>query len=290
MPEVGREITTILRTEASPPFEIARLELRIPNLPSALCGYTAAQISDLHYGPCTSLDHIRKALAIVEKEKPQLLLLTGDYIQVSNTSFRFKGAKRNPRMFHWAQYRRRVRSLAQDLGKLLSSLQLPPTIAAVLGNHDYNEGVGSIKRMFPKSIRWLRNENIVLEHAGKKILLVGLDDTRYGTPDIAMAFRDVPKDIELCLVLAHNPDSVNEPCADLLKSSHLILCGHTHGGQICLPGRRVIVSRTKQHSHISGLSRFGQATLYVNRGLGYGGVPIRIFCPPEILFVRFEKP
>jgi predicted MPP superfamily phosphohydrolase len=88
------------------------------------------------------------------------------------------------------------------------------------------------------------------------------------------------------IVLSHHPDSIRH-----LQSinADLILSGHTHGGQVCLPNGRAILSHdTLPKSQASGIHRFGDSWLIVSRGLGFSSIPIRLFCPPEIVEIKLK--
>lgn len=273
-------------------FAIEHLALFIPQLPPELESYRIVQLSDLHYGPCTSLAHIQTAFSLVKELDPQLLLLTGDYLQYSNTGLHHILATRvSPKLFRWTEYRRVTRKLAQDLGEELSKLSPRDGTIGVFGNHDYHEGIGSIRRQLPQTIRWLINESTEVSVGDSKLLVSGLDDMREGEPSVSKTHRGVSQSPEAAckILLSHSPDVSIAKNEELLDDYDLVLSGHTHGGQLCLPGGIPIVTRSEQRTHYSGIGMHRSTPLYVNRGLGYGGLPLRTFCPPEITLIRLQR-
>jgi len=246
------------------------------------------QLSDLHFGPCTNKKTISKAINITNDLKPDLITMTGDYVQFSTTGIRhILATKVSPKLFKWTEYRREVRKLCKELSNDLSKLENIENTYATFGNHDYHEGLGTIVRQFPKEMNWLVNKTKDLEN----ITISGLDDFRLGHPDISSL---KPKKENFNLLLSHNPDALvmNKEGERIEKTSlekfDLVLCGHTHGGQICLPNKKPIISRTKQKSHIKELSYNGKTPVYVTRGLGRGGLPIRLNCPAEIVLIQLK--
>lgn len=271
-------------------FTLTEAELSIKNLPVCFDGYRLVQLTDLHFGGLTDREHIATAVKIAKDTKPDIVLLTGDFVQVGATGLRQRFAtKLNPKVFRWPEYRRQVRSYAQELRSLLRPLQAPDGMLAVFGNHEYHEGIGTIRRQLPREIVWLRNSTHCVARSGGALIFAGTDDVKLGQPDLA-ACTSFPRLLVPTsnILLSHNPDIVLDPKNSLISSFELMLSGHTHGGQICLPGGRSLITRTKQKEHVSGLSYFGNTAVYVNRGVGYGGLPIRTFCRPEVLAITLR--
>ncbi len=273
-------------------FTLTEARLEVADLPECLDGYRMVQLTDLHFGGLTQAEHIRKAVEIATSTDPDLVLLTGDFVQVGSTGLRHRLAtKVNPRVFRWPEYRRQVRAYAQELNALLKPLQPRDGMLAVLGNHEYHEGIGTIRRQLPREITWLKNSMHCVVRSGGALIIAGTDDVRLGEPDLE-ACTAFPKLLvpSSKILLSHNPDIVLNKQSELISSFDLMLCGHTHGGQICLPGGKALITRTKQKRHVSGLSTFGSTSVYVNRGVGYGGLPYRTFCRPEILAITLRRP
>jgi predicted MPP superfamily phosphohydrolase len=304
----GTEIpqpTFSVRSERKRPFRITHLEVSVPRLPEEFAGYRIVQLTDLHFGPATTARHIERAIAVSNDLNPDIVVLTGDYVQFSATGIGHAIAHRfNPRLFRWIDYRREVRELASRLGALLGHLQTRDGIFGVFGNHDHLEGVGSIIRQLPQSITWLTNASRPIRRGAHSIIIAGVDDFKRGRPNLLRAldfalldasvrpegipFADPSRPPVFKLLLSHNPDITLSSHEQLLSQVNLILCGHTHGGQIRLPLYGPITTRTRQKLHTSGLSQHRAAAVYTSNGVGYGGIPLRVLCPPEIVSVTLR--
>jgi predicted MPP superfamily phosphohydrolase len=148
---------------------------------------------------------------------------------------------------------------------------------AVLGNHDCIEMVPLLEA---GGIRMLLNEHAVVEHGGASIQLAGVDDPHYyETDNLHQALDGVPESA-FKILLVHSPEICRKAA---FSGVNLYLCGHTHAGQICLPGGRplLINSKCPRECH-SGLWTFEEMTGYTSRGAGTSSVDVRFNCPPEI--------
>lgn len=132
----------------------------------------------------------------------------------------------------------------------------------------------------PMGLRILLNESLELQRDGQCIWLAGVDDPHYfGCSDAALAFADVPPNA-FKLLLVHTPKIYAEAAQ---VGADLYLCGHTHGGQICLPGIGPIETHaTCPRRYVRGCWQHDQVQGYTNVGCSASGVPVRFFCPPEI--------
>jgi predicted MPP superfamily phosphohydrolase len=249
--------------------EITRLALAFPDLPTGLDGLRIAQLSDLHAGPLVGAGTLRRWRELTEREQPELLLFTGDLVD----------------------------SLPEELEPILEAFrgyQPPLGRFAVLGNHDFFDDPRPIWRdLEAEGIRCLENASILIQRKGATLALMGLQDPmarngkfarmNYGPgPRPAEAARDLPADaFRICM--NHRPSEWEQALA---AGARLTLSGHTHGGQINpIPGfnsARIIGPRTE------GLYREGADLLYVSRGLGVVGLPIRIGAPPEIVLLTLK--
>ena len=279
-------------------FLVRTLRISIPSLPAAFEGYRMAHLSDFHLGPATSVEHLRSAFTITRELEPQLFLLNGDYVQNARIGLNQTLKNRvHPKVFGWTNYRRGVRLLAEQLGELIAKSAPPDGVFAVFGNHDYMEGIGSIVRKFPKDVRWLTNTWTGVQKGDSQIVIAGIDDINRGKPDLANALRGLAPepgaaqktDASFRILLSHNPDVTIHREAPLLEHVDLVLCGHTHGGQICLPVWGPIVTRTRQSLHTRGLSHHGKTPIYTSTGVGYGAIGLRLLCPPEITMIELRS-
>ena len=275
-------------------FQVTTVRLGIPELPAQFNGYKILQLTDLHYGPATPLPLIREAVTIGQSLSPDLIALTGDYIQISSLGvYHILATRVHPRMFRWTEYRRHVRDYTDQLAEALAPLTAPDGRIGTFGNHDYTEGVGTIRRRLGADITWLVNEQKLISRGDASISIAGTDDLRYGSPDLVKTFtppvNGTHAPASACILLSHNPDIVLFRNKELLANADIMLSGHTHGGQLCFPGVRPLVTRTKQKTHVRGLSTFGSTPIYVTNGVGFGGVSLRVFCPAELLLLQLES-
>jgi len=157
---------------------------------------------------------------------------------------------------------------------------------AVLGNHDLMIGPREIAQaLTDHGFTVLRNSHVPIERSGGRIWLAGLDDPVQGAPrpEVAIpeSIRNLPH--EPVVLLCHAPDYADKLLLQPAGPSvALMLCGHTHGGQIRLPWVGPLVLPQIGRKYVEGWFRLGQMQLYVNRGVGCVGVPFRLNCPPEI--------
>jgi len=225
--------------------------VKVPHLPEALRGLRIAHLTDIHRSEVTQDRLIHHAVALANAAQPDLTLLTGDYVT------------RNPNDI-------------TPCAHMLAGLRARLGVFAVLGNHDYTtDGKAMEHALTVQGITVLPNRSVCLPEG---LRLVGLDDDRYHRTDVARAFADVEPN-EPTLVLAHNPALV-ERVAD---RECVVFSGHTHGGQIRLPiltAREV--RRIGAKHYRAGWFTVGKAKLYVNRGIGQVGVPIRFLCRSEL--------
>jgi hypothetical protein len=281
-------------------FRIAHIEARIADLPQEFWGYRIVQLTDLHYGPLTTKEHIIDAINISNSLEPDLVALTGDNVQLSPQGFRhfflryvLKAGK------PWRRYRKEVRAWAKDLNELFASLWTKDGVVGVLGNHEYHEGWKTIVHALKNCKTWLINSSLFIERNGQVLKIIGLDDSRYGRPDIRKAkasYKNLEPDTLspaqqnpfFKIMLLHNPDVLTKQQDLVTKDPHLILAGHTHGGQIRFPLIGPIITRTKQRKFVRGLIKLDQSSVFVNSGVGWGGLKLRLNCPPEVAVIELQ--
>jgi len=227
-----------------------------PNVPKAFDGFTILQISDLHVE--SSEPAMERVMEIVKDLHYDLCLLTGDY-----------------RAKTWGPY---DKSLV-GVERVRAALTGP--VYGVLGNHDTVRMLPGLEEM---GIRMLMNESEVIERAGERIHLVGVDDAHfYRADNIERAAENVPYD-EFSIFVTHTPEIYRQAAhADF----NVLLSGHTHGGQICLPGGiPITLSAVLPRALGSGAWRHHDMIGYTAIGAGSSVVPVRFNCPPEITLHR----
>ena len=239
-------------------IEIRHIDIRLPQLPSLFDGYTILQISDLHVdmnsGAMQRLIELLPALAY------DLCVLTGDY----------RGKTFGP-----------FDATIAGMARMCAHIVGP--IYGVLGNHDSVRMVPALEEM---GIRMLLNEAETLERNDQRINLVGIDDAHYYRVDnIEKATSQFPHD-EFSILLSHTPEIYRQAVhADF----DLLLSGHTHGGQICLPGAIPITLDSVLPRRMgSGLWKYGDMVGYTSVGVGSSMLAARINCPPEITLHRLR--
>jgi uncharacterized protein len=245
---------------ATGPAEIHEVPIRLARLPAALSGLTIAQITDLHVGPTIREREVRRVVEQTNGLRPDVVAITGDLVDGS------------------------VRELGRAVGEL-ARLEARHGVYFVTGNHEYYSGVAAwVAELERLGIRVLRNERVRIGDAGASIDLAGVDDwTAHGFGgghghDLAgaLAGRDPERGLVL---LAHQPRGVD----DAVKAGvELQISGHTHGGQI-FPFSLLVGA---VYPYVKGLYRHveGERTgqVFVSRGTGYWGPPMRLGSPPEI--------
>ena len=251
-------------------LEITTPEFRINGLPEAFDGFRIAQISDIHLEEWTEDFFLRHVIARVNALKPDLVLVTGDFI--SNGPL--------PRSV--------ALSAARRCGELLGSLTCPLRFG-VLGNHDAGLGSRFVREpVEAHGLPLLVNQHVRIERGGQHFYLAGVDDMAHGEPNLDLA---LPEQVDAPVILmAHEPDFVTVVARYQRQAQiDFLLCGHTHGGQVCLPwlGPIALPPLGKMYPH--GHYNVGSTQLYVNRGIGTVGVPFRLNCPPEITLATLRR-
>jgi len=247
-------------------LEITRQRIRLARLPSAFAGFRIAQLSDIHIGPFMTEDQITKYVRITNDLKPDLIALTGDFVT-------------------WDA------STQRAVVNALTALRAPFGICGCLGNHEAWSGTeDSITRMFREvGIRILRQENVAVSTHGESFNLMGVDfeTSRHMGPGNEKFVRRYLEGVEsliapgmVNILMSHNPDTFDR-AAEL--GIDLSLAGHTHGGQVALEFVSPEIAPSRLVTpYVAGWFQKPGGQLYVNRGIGTIGVPIRVGAPPEI--------
>ncbi|MBN2046837.1 MAG: metallophosphoesterase [Anaerolineaceae bacterium] len=235
-------------------FKITHTTFELPGLPAPLDGLRVLHLTDLHLDGHDGLGG--KIGSALKNEQFDLVLLTGDYP--------FHGLSRSDQMIH-------------EMASLRPYLDCKLGVYGILGNHDFIEHVPLLENL---GIRVLLNESVALQNGSADLWLAGVDDPHfYGMHDLRRATRPIPPDATVIL-MAHSPEIIPEAAA---SGVDLYLSGHTHGGQICLPGGYALLLNAKcKRKYASGKWRFRQMQGYTSDGTGSSGLFVRFFCPPEI--------
>lgn len=235
-------------------LEVTRHEIFIDDLPPSFDGYRIAFLTDTHVARFVRRAFYREIAQQVRAFDPDVLIFGGDF----------------------AAWHRDIR-LAADV--LTSDLTPRDGMYAILGNHDYWAGADAVKDAFSAlGVEFIVNRSVLLRRDGDTLPLVGIDEVYRGDPDPDVALTGIDPNAPR-IGVSHHPDII-----DLLDGRRidLLLCGHTHGGQIRFPffGAVVVPSR-HEGEFASGFHRVRNVLMYVSRGIG-AIPPIRILCRPEV--------
>lgn len=234
---------------------VERVSIVLERLPKNLDGFRVVHLSDIHHSPFTNLEHIKRAVEISNDLKPDMFVLTGDFVS------------------HEAEY---IAPVAKVLGELKSEFGS----FACLGNHDHWTNAEAVTDFLRReNIRVLINEGFRFAARNSSFWLGGVDDYMVGRTDLRAALKGSFPD-EMKLLLAHNPKILNRAAR---ASVDLIFSGHTHGGQVKLRAtddEKRILPRRRKFS--SGLYRRKETQIYITRGIGTVVLPVRYGCPPEV--------
>ena len=232
---------------------VERRDIRLARLPVQLDGLRIAQLSDIHLSPLVTPGDLLRAVQMVNRESPDLVALTGDFI--------------------W-----RDAGFAAKLVEPLRQLAAPLGVYATFGNHDHWSSAEQVAAALAAAgVTLLVNEAMRLA-TDVPLWLAGLDDVWERRQDIRAALRDVPPD-DCTLLLCHEPDYGDEVAAYPVD---LQLSGHSHGGQIKLPLIGPPVLPWLGRKYPAGLYRVADLQIYTNRGIGLIAPAVRFNCPPEV--------
>jgi uncharacterized protein len=259
LPGISTPYTPILESTLT----IATAEIPIARLPAAFDGTTVLFLSDVHAGPFLAPAVLTRAFARLGTLKADLVIHGGD-LATSN-----------------------VREILPHEAAI-AGLSAPLGVFAVYGNHDHYTGdVAGVSRFFEScGVRVLNNDAAALSRGGACLALAGIDDWNIGFPDLDRAISRagiVAPDAPVVLI-SHNPDVFPEASA---RGVALTLSGHTHGGQVRIPGRPVLVKMSRYRLDEGRYDQNG-AQIVVGRGLGVCGLPIRLACAPEALLITLR--
>jgi len=236
-------------------LEITRTSLVTSGLPEALSGLRIGLLTDLHRSLTVPREDIEKAVTAMMKERPDLIVLGGDYVTWRDPQF------------------------VEDVADILAPLTAPHGVFAILGNHDDERAMPAA--LTAQGFEVLMDARTRITVAGESLDLVGLRFWTRQSTDVIPLLSSATRP---AIVLAHDPRRVFEAAALDLS---VVLSGHTHGGQIVIPGLGAIAAR--KFPIASGVFHQRNTTLYVSRGIGTVYVPFRLNCPPEVAILTLAR-
>jgi len=245
-------------------YDITQPDIHITDLAPEFDGYRIVHISDIHMDGGTTAEWIAEVVAIVNQQNADMIVVTGDFVTW------------NPR------------NIQPELWDALSQLSAPDGVFAVLGNHDYIHNTDDLRRILRDiNIQELTNIAVRIERENAHFYLAGVDDACYGEPDLDALTTKMPDDAP-AILLAHEPDF-----ADLAAETGrfaLQLSGHTHGGQLVFPVVGILYKPEIGKKYLSGYYRIdNDLQVYVTRGVGTVGLPLRLNCRPEITVLSLKS-
>lgn len=229
-----------------------------------LSGLKIAFLSDFHYKSRWDDGKIKRAIRKVNREKPDIIILGGDYtedvVDHLDTVFRF-----------------------------FSELKAPLGIYLVTGNHDYMPGMSMrINRLMTKyQIQSLNNRSFWLDYQGSRFKLGGIPDISHEEPELAATISDVTEE-DLVLLISHQPDFIMELTDEERSLIDVLVSGHTHGGQMTIFGYAHYIPSKYGQRFRSGLVDMEPTKLIVSNGVGETRLPLRFFAPAEVVIIQFK--
>jgi predicted MPP superfamily phosphohydrolase len=249
------------------PFWVQWHDVPMPirNLPKSFEGFRITHLTDLHAGEDVPFSYLRHVVDEVKKAKPDLVVVTGDLVNHNLEA---------------------VGPISQLLAEIPA--QIPTPVIASLGNHDYDVSSAFAgmptriadaleAKLVPLGVSLLRNRAMSLDHADGRLWFVGLEDLWSGRFSPQVAFQGVDLS-EPIIALSHNPDTAMELDRYGVQWT---LSGHTHGGQVRIPGVGALILNIQNHEFQQGHFALPHGNLYVSRGVGFLK-QIRVFCRPEV--------
>lgn len=238
---------------------LERISLPVPAGHEVLAGLRIGFLTDTHVGPFVTPTDTQRAVSMLAAESPDLVLLGGDYVSESP---RYAGPA------------------ATVLGELVTVARLG--CLAVLGNHDLSTDLAKVTcALAAVGIRVLRNESVMIPAPGGPLWIAGIDETVLGRADVAKTFSPIPAGAAV-IALWHEPDEAAQAAA---HGAFAQLSGHTHGGQVRLPGIGPLVLPPGGRRYPAGHYQIDGMHLYVARGAGVYRPAVRLNCPPEVTIV-----
>jgi uncharacterized protein len=229
-------------------LSVTRASLNVPGLPAALNGLRVALLTDVHHSRWVSAEDVRAAVDAITTERPDLIVLGGDYVT-------------------W-----RDRRFVEPVADAFRPLTAPCGVFAILGNHDDDHDMPTA--LARSGIQVLKDSRTHITVRGEGVDLIGIRFWTRRASDIARLMKG---SAGMPVLLAHDPRRLAEATA---LDIPLVLAGHTHGGQVVLPVVGALAAR--KFPVAEGIAQSRQTTMFVSRGFGTIYVPVRINCPPEV--------
>ncbi len=234
---------------------VTRANLPVIDLPQPLEGVRIGLLTDTHRSRWVSHADVVSAVTALMNEKPDLIVLGGDYVT-------------------WGD-----RQYVHASADALDALTAPLGVYGILGNHDDDHDMPAA--LTARGVQMLKNARTTITVRGQALDLVGISFWTRRAADIARLVKGASGTVVL---LAHDPRRLNEAAG--LKIP-LVLSGHTHGGQVVVPGIGPLAAQ--KFPVVSGIGRRDRTTIFVSKGVGTVYVPVRVNCPPEVAVLTLQR-
>jgi hypothetical protein len=224
-------------------------------LPPGLDGLRVALLTDVHHSAIVPADDVARAVELALSTNPDLIVLGGDYVTYGDRRF------------------------VEPVAELLSPLRAPNGVFAILGNHDDDREMPAA--LARKGVTILKDQRTRVVIRGNALEIAGIRFWTRRPADVARVLKGARDPV---LLLAHDPRRLTEAAALNVPA---VLSGHTHGGQVVLPGVGALARA--RFPIVAGLGRREHSSIFVSRGVGTVYVPVRINCPPEVALVTLQR-
>ena len=231
-------------------------DITVRGLPQALDGLRVGMITDVHHSAVVSADDVQQAVTLLKDAAPDIVVLGGDYVSFFDRTF--------------------VAPVSELLAPLADA---PQGSFAVLGNHDDEKDVPTA--LTSKGFTVLRDQRTQLTIKGERLDIAGIRFWTRGPADVAAALKGTSGNT---ILIAHDPRRLVEAAA---LDVQLVLSGHTHGGQVIVPGVGPVAGR--KFPVLAGTGERGNTAIFVSRGVGTVYVPVRINCPPDVAVLTLRS-
>ena len=236
-------------------IQVVRTTVPVSGLPQALDGLRVGLITDLHHSEMVPAEDVVRAASLMRTEEVDVIILGGDYVT-------------------WGD-----RAYVAPCADALAGLTAPLGVYAVLGNHDDDRDMPAA--LLSQGYEVLRDARTTIRARGEKISLLGI---RYWTQRLRDIARVMRGSEGTAILLAHDPRRLAEAASLRVP---LVLSGHTHGGQVVLPGIGAIAA--KKFPVVAGIGRRDDTSVFVSRGVGTVYVPYRLNCPPDVSVLTLRR-
>jgi predicted MPP superfamily phosphohydrolase len=234
---------------------VTEATMPVSGLPPALEGLRIALLTDIHHSALVPAEDVSRAVELALSTNPDLIVLGGDYVTFGDRQF------------------------VEPVAELLSPLRAPNGVFAILGNHDDDREMPAA--LARHNIAVLKDQRTRIVIRGDGLEVAGI---RFWTRRPAEIARVLKGATDSVLLLAHDPRRLTEAAVLNVRA---VLSGHTHGGQVVVPGVGAVARA--RFPILEGLGRKEQASIFVSRGIGTVYVPVRINCPPEVALVTLQR-